>query len=88
MSSDCGHHQNPRKILQAINDTLDKGNSYGFDREIFEKDESKQLRPRIEYEIHLQPGQQVMKEEIKDYFINHQPEINWTDFWTKCEQEQ
>jgi hypothetical protein len=49
MSSECGHHQNPRKILQAINDTLDKGNSYGFDREIFEKGESNQPRQIIDY---------------------------------------
>ena len=87
MSSESGHHQNPRKILLAINDTLDKGNSYGFDREIFEKDESKQPRPRIDYEKYLLSAQQVMKDEIRDYFTNHQPEINWTDFWTKCEQE-
>lgn len=87
MSSECGHHQHPRKILQAINDTHDKGNSYGFDREIFEKDESKQSRPRIEYETYLREAQQIMKEEIKDYFTIHQPEISWTDFWEKCERE-
>ena len=88
MSSECGHHQNPRKILIAINDTLDKGNSYGFDREIFEKGESNQPRFRIEYEKYLIPAQLVIKEEIRDYFTNHHPEINWTDFWTKCELEQ
>lgn len=76
-----------KKILQAVNDTLDKGNSYGFDREIFEKDECKQSRLRIEYETYLGEARQVIKEEIKDYFINHQPEISWTDFWAKCEQE-
>jgi len=29
-----------------------------------------------------------MKDEIKDYFENHQPEISWTEFWTKCEREE
>lgn len=86
MSSECGHNQNPRKILQAINDTRDKGNR--FDREIFQKDESKQARPRIACERFLQAAKQVIKEEIRDYFINHQPEINWTNFWEKCEREQ
>jgi hypothetical protein len=87
MSSECGHHQNPRKILQAVNDTLDKGNSYGFDREIFEKDECEKSRLRIEYETYLVEARKVIKEEIIDYFINHQHEISWTDFWAKCEQE-
>lgn len=38
MSSECGHHQNPSKILRAINDTTDKGNRFDFEREIFKKD--------------------------------------------------
>ncbi|MBX2974646.1 MAG: hypothetical protein KF721_00840 [Ignavibacteriaceae bacterium] len=88
MSSECEYHQHPRKILKAINDTLDKGNNYGFDMQIFEKDESKQPRPRIEYETYLGEAQQIIKEEIKDYFIKHQPEISWIDFLAKCEQEQ
>ncbi len=87
MSSQCGHHQHPRKILQAINDRLDKGNSFGFDREIFDKDESTGPRPRIEYKQYLEQARQTMKDEIKDYFLNQQPEITWTDFWTKCKQE-
>jgi len=87
MSSECGHHQHPRKILQAINDTDDKGNRFDFEREIFEKDESNQTRQFIDYFSLLEQAKQVMKEEIKDYFENHQPEIIWTEFWSKCEQE-
>ena len=87
MSSECGHHQNPRKILLAVNDILDKGNSYGFDREIFEKDESKQARQIIDYLKILDQSKQVIKDELKDYFESHQPEISWIEFWTKCEQE-
>lgn len=87
MSSECGHHQNPRKILQAINDTEDKGNRFDFEREIFKKDESKQIRQRIDYFSILEQAKPIMKEEIKDYFENHQPEISWTKFWLKCEQE-
>lgn len=87
MSSECGHHQHPQKILQAINDTLDKGNRFDFEREIFKKDERSQLRPFIDYLTILNQSRQVMKDEIKDYFENHQPEINWTEFWSKCERE-
>jgi hypothetical protein len=87
ISSECGHHQHPRKILKAINDKLDKGNSYGFDRELFEKDESKQPRQIIDYLTILDQSRQVMKNEIKDYFENYQPEISWTEFWIKCERE-
>lgn len=86
-SSQCGHHQHPRKIFQAINDTIDKGNSFDFDRLIYKKDECQVVRKQIDYYSFLEPAREVMKVEIKDYFENHQPEINWTDFWTKCEQE-
>ncbi len=87
MTSECGHNQHPRKILQAINDRLDKGNSYGFDREIFEKDENKKARPQIEYDNILKQAKLVMKDEIKEYFETYQPEISWREFWYKCEQE-
>lgn len=87
MSSECGHHQHPRKILQAINDTKDKGNRFDFDREIFKKNESNHSRQFIDYLTILEQSIQVMKDEIKDYFQNHQTEISWTDFWTKCERE-
>lgn len=87
MSSECGHHQHPRKILQAINDKEDKGNRFDFEREIFKKDETTQTRPSIDYFSLLEQANQIMKEEIKDYFENHQPEISWIEFWTKCERE-
>lgn len=87
MSSQCGHHQHPSKILKAINDTLDKGNHVSFDRKTFEKDESQQIRPSIEYHLYLKEARQVMKEEIKDYFEKHQPKIDWIEFWNKCEKE-
>jgi len=87
MSSECGHHQHPRKILQAINDTADKGNRFDFEREIFKKYENSKTRENIEYFPILEQARQVIKDEIKDYFENHQPEISWTDFWSKCEQE-
>lgn len=87
MSSECGHHQHPRKILQAINDTIDKGNRFDFDREIFKKDERENMRDLIDYFKILEQSNEIMKEEIKGYFENHHPEIEWTDFWLKCEQE-
>ena len=87
MSSECGHHQHPRKILQAINDTVDKGNRFDFDREIFKKDERNQSRQFIDYLTILEQSKEVMKDEVKHYFENHQSEISWTEFWTKCEHE-
>lgn len=87
MSSECGHNLHPRRILLAINDKADKGNRFDFEREIFKKDESNQPRLFIDYFTILDKARHVMKHEIKDYFENYQPEINWTDFWTKCEQE-
>lgn len=87
MSSECGHHQHPRKILQAINDTTDKGNRFDFEREIFKKDESNQPRLVIDYFSTIEQARQVIKDEIKDYFENHQPVISWEEFWTKCERE-
>lgn len=86
-SSECGHHQHPKKILHAINDTTDKGNSFEFEREIFKKDESNQPRQFIDYLAILDQARKVMKDEIKDFFKNHQSEITWIDFWMKCEQE-
>ncbi len=45
------------------------------------------FREQIDYYAFLEQAEQVMKDEIKDYFEKHQPEISWTEFWTKCEQE-
>ena len=87
MSSECGHHQHPRKLLQAINDTADKGNRFDFERVIFKKDESNQPRQFIDYLTLLDQSKKVMQDEIKEYFENLQPEISWTEFWTKCERE-
>jgi hypothetical protein len=87
MSSECRHQQHLRNILQAINDTADKGNRFDFEREIFKKDENNQQRQFINYLTILNQTREVMKVEIKDYFENHQSEISWSDFWTKCERE-
>ena len=87
MSSECGYNQHPRKILQAINDTADKGNRFDFDREIFKQAESNQPRQFIEYLTILDQSRHIMKGEIKDYFEKHQSEISWEYFWTKCERE-
>ena len=87
MSSECGHHQHPKKILKAINDTTDKGNRFGFDRQIFKKDECIQPRQFIEYSTLLEHSTQIIQDELKYYFENHQPEISWIDFWHKCKME-
>ena len=87
MISDCGQHQHPKRILRAVNDFEDMGNSYDFDREIFGKDESAIKRERIDLSIILEQSKEIMKMEIENYFMNHQPEISWIDFWQKCESE-
>jgi hypothetical protein len=87
MSSECGHHLHPQKILQAVNDFADKGNRHDLKIEIFKKDESTERRENINYFSNLEQVKQVIKEEIKEYFNNHQPEISWNEFWLKCELE-
>ncbi len=87
MSSECGHNLHPRRILQAINDFADKGNKLDLKIEIFEKDKRIQKRENINYITILEQANHIMKEEIKDYFNTHQPEISWSDFWLKCKQE-
>lgn len=87
VTSQCGSHQHPRKVFKAINDTTDKGNKFDIDRIIFKKDENKKERTFINFEPILEFAKHVMKDEIKDYFESQQPEINWLDFWIKCENE-
>lgn len=84
MSSQCGHNQNPRRILEAVNDFEDKGNLFDFDREIFKKDESINHRQKINFDNLLEQSKFTMQHEIKDYFENHHPNINWTEVWGKC----
>lgn len=87
MSSECGHHQNPHKILQAINDFKDRGNRFEIDREVFRKDESSAKREVINIGKMVEQTKEVMKEEIQSYFDKHESPINWIEFWTKCEKE-
>lgn len=84
MSSECGHNQHPSKVLLAINDYFDKGNSFDFDREIFKKDEVGAKREKIYFDEIFEKSKSVVMEEIKDYFEKHQPEINWEEFWREC----
>jgi hypothetical protein len=87
MSSECGHHLHPRKVLLAINDTTDKGNRLDLKIEIFKKDERIHKRENIYYFLILKQSKQVIKDEIKEYFNTHYPAISWNDFWLKCELE-
>lgn len=87
MSSQCGHHQHPKRILEAANDFNDTGNSFDFDREIFKSNESKTKRSNIDLTVALSEATKTMESEVKDYFTNHQPEINWKEFWEKCNSE-
>ena len=65
----------------------DKGNAYGFDREIFGKDESKTKRQPIEIGNLIDLSKEIIKAEIEDYFTFHHPNINLAEFWVKCQQE-
>lgn len=87
MSSQCGHHLNPKKILEAINDYKNIGNAPGFGREIFQKNESKKRRPTITFKDILEQSNLIMENEVRDYFLNNQSEINWEEFWSKCKYE-
>jgi len=86
-NSDCGHHQDPSKILITINDYMDNGNRFDFNRKPYEKYKSINNRHRIDFSHILIGSEAVIKSEIMDYFVNHQPLINCIDIWNKCEYE-
>jgi hypothetical protein len=87
MSSECGHHLHPRKILNAINDTTDKGNRLDLKIEIFNKDKRDFKREYIDCFSIFEQTKKVIKEEVKDFFNTYQTQISWNDFWLKCELE-
>ena len=86
-SSQCGKHLNPKKIFDAVNDYNDNGNIFEFDREIFKNDEANFERNRIEINLSFEQSKITIKNEIKNYFENYQPQINWEEFWNKCQNE-
>lgn len=83
-SSQCGHHQHPKKVLIAVNDYLDKGNREGLDREIFELNISRAHRELIEFNTVLLLSKKPMKDEVYSYFINYQDNVDHKGFWEKC----
>ncbi len=84
MTSECGRHLHPMKIFEAVNDCINKGNREGFHREVFAKDEVIIKREKIDCSASLAESFDVMKQELKDYFLDHEPEVFWKDFWDKC----
>lgn len=94
MSSECGHHLHPKKILQAINDFKDTGNREGFGREIFQKNESQVKRQPIRFDMVIEQSIPVIESEVKDFFrtfttsgdlfTRGQLYINGSEFWDKC----
>ena len=84
MSSECGHHQHPSKILKAINDFDDKGNRLDFDRVHFDKDISKSTRNNISIAMVMTESNSVMEQETKKYFDQFKPPIDLNNFWQHC----
>ena len=84
MSSDCGKHLHPLRIFEAVNDNVSTGNGKEFHREVFSKDESVIKREKIDCSSSFRESQEIMRLELKDYFLDHEPEIFWKDFWDKC----
>ena len=84
MSSECGTHLHPIRIFEAVNDYINKGNREGFHREVFAKDETIIKREKVDCSASFAKSFDVMKQELKDYFLNHEPEVFWKDFWEKC----
>ena len=87
MSSQCGHHQNPKQIFKAINDINDKGNLIGFEREIFIKNECLLKRKPIDFSDYLEISKETIKHEVERYFQDHHHETTWVEFWGKCLDE-
>lgn len=86
-NSQCGHHQHPFKILYAINDSKDQGNLLKEKVDIFAIDKRVEMRCYIDFQEILSQSKVIMKEEIKEYFNKFQPQINWLEFWMRCERE-
>ena len=87
MSSECGHHIHPKRILEAVNDFQDKGNREGFFREIYQKNESKSKRQEIDSSECFEQSKAIMKDVIMDYFDNHKiPDMFFSkeEFWDNC----
>lgn len=82
--SDCGHNQHPSKILFAVNDYMDKGNRFASEKQRFEAHLSDTKRDKIDFSNAFEMLKPIMKEEIKNYFQNNQPDIDWIEFWKKC----
>ena len=87
MSSECGHHQHPSKILRAVNDFEDKGNRLDFDRVHFDKDFSKITRNKILVDKVYSESKLVMEQETKKYFESFKPSVDWQNFWQICLSE-
>ena len=51
MSSQCGNHQHPKRILEAANDFNDNGNSFDFDRALFKNSEVKQREIKLNWRL-------------------------------------
>lgn len=84
MSSECGHHQNPSKILKAVNDFEDKGNRFDFDRKHFDKDVAKQPRNKISIDKTFAASHSVIEQETKKHFDSTS---DWNSFWQICQSE-
>lgn len=86
-TSECGHHQHPKKILFAMNDYNDSGNRFDFDKEPFLKNIRYPKRQIIAYEINFRQSIFEMEKEISEYFKKYQPEIDNKICWQLCLNE-
>ena len=86
MSSQCGHHQHPSRIFEAVNDSTDIGNFNIGEPEIFKKDRCSRKRKRITYKSIIEESKSTMKSKVKEYLKDYS-KINVSEFWKKCEVE-
>ena len=87
ISSQCGHNQHPKLILDAVNDYSDRGNLIEGDRRIFKNNEVQIPREPIEVNGLVSLTKDEIKLNTEVYLKNYHPNINQNHFWSLCEKE-
>ena len=82
MSSQCGHHQHPSRIFEAINEFKDIVSLNMGEDGIFKKDRCSTIRKHIAYKNTFENSKIILKLGIGDYLKDF-PEINLSEFWEK-----
>jgi hypothetical protein len=85
--SQCGQNQHPILLLKAINDYEDEGNSFEFDRLLYQNAEKQTKRSIIQYSGIFYKALIFFKNEAKTFFESTEINMSWSNFWTQVDIE-